>query len=160
MKYVGVSDRVFSGTVKVDGTDEGISDVTVNVYAKVKNFDPSAKISRVLYSSCVTDADGNYSVVLPREGGAFVEYTGEYDIVYSTSAEILADGNVFLTETGSSTNRPAQNVTVSGSYLSGARLADTDGNTVGFDGTIKLVRADGDKTYEATISEGSFNLGS
>lgn len=114
MKYVGVGNSVFSGTVKNDA-GVPIPDVTVNVYANLDGFDPSEKIGDVLYSTCITDADGNYSVALPIKGNEF--YTGGYTIVYSTSAKALADGNVFLSVAGDQNNKPAADVRIDDSVI-------------------------------------------
>ncbi len=116
MKYVGVGNSVLSG--KVTNTDgAAIPDVTVNVYAELVDFDPSEKISDVLYSTCVTDADGNYSVALPVAGNNY--YSGGYTIVYSTSAKPLADGNVFESvAVGPREKAPAGDVEVENSFIS------------------------------------------
>lgn len=120
MKYVGTGGSVFHGTVE-NKAGAPIPDVTVNVYATLEDFDPSEKISQVLYSTCVTDANGEYSVLLPVEtaansnDGSVIRYTGEYTIVYSTSADPLDDGNVFLTVDNSDT----PDVTVENSSIYG-----------------------------------------
>lgn len=156
MKYVGVPENVFSGNVySDDGTN--VSDVTVNVYADLSGFDPSSKISRVLYSSCVTDSDGNYTVALPVRGGY---YTGTYSIVYSTSAEPLSDGNVFMTSHGSPGNLPETDIQIDGSIITHSSIVGGDDEVLNaLDADIEIVRADGKTKYTGTIVGGYFSVG-